>query len=165
MSLGIVVTTRLSFVAGPLSAAQCSIAASSSSLTADGTTTTTLTVLARVAYNNPVVTPVSMAGSGGNNSFGTASGSTDTTGQFVTTLASTQVQSETITASLGGAINPNLVIQFLAGPATSAQSSLVVSPSTQTADRQHEPHYGDADPQRRPIAPYLRGDAGVCGRG
>jgi hypothetical protein len=71
-------------------------------VTANGTSTTTLTVTVEDANGNAVAgTAVTLSGSGSNNSFGAISGTTNASGVFTTTLASTLAQSETITATEG----------------------------------------------------------------
>src|SRR5258708_7046498 len=94
--------TSVSFVAGGPSATNSSIVASSPTVTADGVSTTLLTVTVEDAHGHTVAgTAVTLSGSGSSNSFGTISGTTNANGVFTTTLASTQAQNETITATEG----------------------------------------------------------------
>jgi hypothetical protein len=100
---GVQEATSATFVAGAPSAAKSSIVASPGSLTADGVSTTTLTVTVEDADGNAVAnTAVTLSASGANNTFGAMSGTTNASGVFTTTLASTLAQTETITASENG---------------------------------------------------------------
>jgi protocatechuate 3,4-dioxygenase beta subunit len=126
--------TSVSFVPSAISASTSSFVASSPTVTADGTSTTTLTVTVLDAHGNPVAgTAVTLSGSGSSNSFGALSGTTDANGVFKTTLASTLAQSETITAT-AGSVQEHTSVSFLAGAPSSATSSIVASSPTVTAD-------------------------------
>jgi protocatechuate 3,4-dioxygenase beta subunit len=126
--------TSVSFVPSAISASTSSIVASSPTVTADGTSTTTLTVTVLDAHGNAVAgTAVTLSGSGSSNSFGALSGTTDANGVFTTTLASTLVQNETITAT-AGSVQEHTSVSFLAGAPSSATSSIVASSATVTAD-------------------------------
>src|SRR6202035_2383442 len=98
------------------SAATSSIVASSPTVTADGISTTTLTVTVEDAHGNAVAgTAVTLSGSGSANSFGAISGTTNANGVFTTTLASTLVQNETITAT-EGSVQEHTSVSFVAQP-------------------------------------------------
>jgi hypothetical protein len=106
--------TSVNFVAGAPSATTSNIMASSPTVTADGTTTTTLTVAVEDANGNAVAnTAVTLSGSGSANSFGAISGTTNTNGIFTTTLASSLVQNETITAT-EGSVSEHTSVSFVA---------------------------------------------------
>ena len=118
---------------GP-SAATSSIVASSSTVTADGTSATTLTVTVKDASGNAVAgTAVTLSASGSANSFGAISGTTNASGVFTTTLASTLAQNETITAT-EGSVQEQTSVSFVAGAPSAATSSIVASSPTVTAD-------------------------------
>src|SRR5260221_6877371 len=118
---------------GP-SAATSSIVGSSPTVTADGTSTTTPTVTVKDANGNAVAgTAVTLSGSGSSNSFGTISGTTNANGVFTTTLASTQAQNETITAT-EGSVQEHISVSFVAGGPSATTSSIVASLPTVTAD-------------------------------
>jgi 20S proteasome alpha/beta subunit len=105
--------TSVSFVAGPPSATTSSIVGSSPTVTADGTSTTTLTVTVEDTHGNAVAnTAVTLSGSGSANSFGAISGTTNANGVFTTTLASTLVQNETITAT-EGSVQEHTAVSFV----------------------------------------------------
>jgi protocatechuate 3,4-dioxygenase beta subunit len=107
-------TTSVSFVAGAASATTSSIVSSSPTVAADGTSTTTLTVTVHDAHGNAVAgTAVTLSGSGSSNSFGAISGTTNASGVFTTTLASTMVQNETITATEGN-VQEHTSVSFVA---------------------------------------------------
>ncbi|SHH49656.1 NF038122 family metalloprotease [Bradyrhizobium erythrophlei] len=119
---------------GTPSATTSSLVASSPTVKADGTSTTTLTLTVKDANGNAVAnTAVTLSASGSSNSFGTISGTTDANGVFKTTLASTLAQNETITASEGG-VQEHASVSFVAGAASATTSSLVANAPTVTAD-------------------------------
>jgi serralysin len=98
------------------SAATSSIVASPSTVTADGTSTTTLTVSVKDATGNALAnTAVTLSGSGSGNTFGAISGTTNANGVFTTTLASTLAQNETITAT-EGSVRETTAVKFVAAP-------------------------------------------------
>ena len=119
---------------GAPSAATSTLTATPGSVTADGVSSTTLTVMVEDASGNAVAgTAVTLSASGGGNTFGTISGVTNAQGVFTTTLASTVAQSETVTAA-EGAVQETTSVAFVPGPASLANSSLTVDPVTVTAD-------------------------------
>jgi protocatechuate 3,4-dioxygenase beta subunit len=131
---GVQEQTAVSFVAGAPSATTSSLVANAPTVAADGTTTTTLTVTVEDANGNAVAgTAVTLSGSGSNNSFGAISGTTNANGVFTTTLASTLVQNETITAT-EGSVQEHTAVSFVASGPSAATSSLVASSPTVTAD-------------------------------
>jgi Tryptophan-rich Synechocystis species C-terminal domain/Bacterial Ig-like domain (group 1) len=131
---GVQETTSVSFVAGAPSATTSSVVASSPTVTANGTSTTTLTVTVEDANGNAVAnTAVTLSGNGSGNTFGAISGTTNADGVFTTTLASTLVQNETITASEGG-VQEHTSVNFVAGSPSATTSSIVASSPTVTAD-------------------------------
>ena len=131
---GVQEQTSVNFVAGAPSAATSSIVASSPTVTADGSSTTTLTVTVEDAHGNAVAgTAVTLLGSGSANSFGAISGTTNANGVFTTTLASTLVQNETITAT-EGSVQEHTSVSFVAGGPSATTSSIVTSSPTVTAD-------------------------------
>ena len=119
---------------GTPAASTSSIVASSPSVTANGTSTTMLTVTVKDAGGNVVAgTAVTLSGSGSANNFGTVTGTTDANGVFTTTLASTKAQTETITASVGG-VQEQTTVSFVAGTPSATTSSLVANAPIVTAD-------------------------------
>jgi hypothetical protein len=131
---GVLEQTSVSFVAGSPSATTSSLVASSATVAADGTSTTTLTVTVHDAHGNAVAgTAVTLSASGSSNTFGAISGTTDAHGVFTTTLASTLVQNETITAT-EGSVHEQTSVSFVTGGPSANTSSLVASSPTVTAD-------------------------------
>ena len=127
-------TTNVTFVAGAPKSATSSITASPGSVTADGVSDTTLAVTVKDALGNPVAgTAVSLSASGSDNTFGSVSGTTNASGVFTTTLASTLAQSETVTATEGSA-QETTTVTFAAGSPSATTSTITANPSTQTAD-------------------------------
>jgi protocatechuate 3,4-dioxygenase beta subunit len=131
---GVQEQTSVSFVAGAPSATTSSLVANAPTVAADGTTTTTLTVTVEDANGNAVAgTAVTLSGSGSANNFGAISGTTNANGVFTTTLASSLVQNETITAT-EGSVSEHTSVSFVAGGPSAATSSIVASSPTVTAD-------------------------------
>ena len=88
----------------PAAAANSSIVANSGSISADGVSTTTLTVTVKDANSEAVGnSAVTLSASGSGNTFGVISGFTNSVGVFTTTLTSVVAQTETITATEGSA--------------------------------------------------------------
>jgi serralysin len=101
---------------GSPSAATSSIVANPSTVIADGTSTTTVTVTVEDATGHALAnTAVTLSASGSSNTFGAISGTTNSSGVFTTTLTSTVVQNETITAS-EGSVQETTSVSFLPVP-------------------------------------------------
>jgi adhesin/invasin len=117
----------------PPDPAQSSIQLSASSgIVADGVATTTVTVTLRDASGNPVVNQgLTLSVSGTSNSLGAVSGSTNASGQWSTTLASTKAETKTISISAPSGLGSlSASATFVAGPPSSATSNFVASPSS-----------------------------------
>ena len=111
-------TTSVTFNPGAPSATTSTLVATPGSVTADGVSTTTLTVTVEDAQGNLVPNAaVTLSGSGTANSFGTISGTTNANGVFTTTLASTVAQTETITAT-EGSVHETTSVTFNPGAAS-----------------------------------------------
>ncbi len=118
------------------SAAKSTVAASPTSVTADGVATTTVTVTVEDANGNLIPNAaVTLSSTGSGDHFGATTGTTNAQGVFTTTLSSTSAQaSDTITATEGSA-EETTAVAFTAGTAASAtRSSVVASPTSVTAD-------------------------------
>jgi hypothetical protein len=125
--------TTVTILPGPPSAATSSLVTSKSTVAADGTSQTTLTLTLEDAFGNRVAgTAVSLSASGSDNTFGAIEGVTDANGVFTTTLASTLGQTEIVTATAGGT-QETATVTFATIP-SAATSTLVASPATVTAD-------------------------------
>jgi hypothetical protein len=122
------------FVAGPPTAAASTLSASPNNLPGNGAASSTLSVVARDAQGNPVSgASVALSGSGTGNTFYATSGTTNSSGNFSTTLRSSTMQTETISATLNGNVTVSTSVLFT-GPASAANSSLVVNPNSQSVD-------------------------------
>lgn len=98
---GLTLSGTATFTPGPLSAAQTTVVANPGTVQANGTSTTTVTVTTRDANGNPVSgIPVALSASGSNNVFNpaTPSGTTNASGEYSATLASTTEETKTLTA-------------------------------------------------------------------
>ena len=132
----IVRTTDVQFVAGAASALTSAIEAGSVSLTANGTSATTLTVRLKDAYGNPLTTggeSVELRLSGG----GTLGTVTDRgNGTYTATLtAPTAAGAATISGTLGGTeLAHSISIAYVPGPASAATSAVEVSDASLPAD-------------------------------
>jgi hypothetical protein len=127
-------STTVTFTAGAPSAGTTTFVASPTTVTADGSSLSTLTVSVRDANGNPVAGQgVSVASTGTGNTFSPASGSTDASGVFTATFASTAAQAKTLTATLGG-VTKTTGVAFTAGAPSGAKTTLVPSPTSVTAD-------------------------------
>ncbi|HLZ85053.1 MAG TPA: N,N-dimethylformamidase beta subunit family domain-containing protein [Caulobacteraceae bacterium] len=108
--------------------------ASPGTLTADGVTTTTLTVTVEDSAGAPLRgQEVELSASGSNNTFGAIIGVTDMTGTFTTTLSSTLAQAETISASENTA-QETIPVEFTAGGPSANNSILTASSGPVMAD-------------------------------
>jgi adhesin/invasin len=130
----VTVSTIVTFDAGAPSAATSTLVASPTTVTADGSSTAALTLTLKDAKGNPIAgQPVSLSSSGSANSLTPASGTTDANGLFSATLASTTAEAKTVTAAVGNtAVSAN--VTFVAGAPSAANSVIVASLSTLTAD-------------------------------
>jgi len=88
----------------------------------------------RDATNNVIPTQaVSLASSGTGNTLTPASGTTDASGVFTATLASTNAETKTVTATMG-AVNVTTTASFVAGAAVTSASLLTASPNSVADD-------------------------------
>jgi lysophospholipase L1-like esterase len=123
------------FLGVPVSAANTTISASPSSITADGTSTATLTVQAMDANNNNFTSSggaVTLSASAGAVSAVTDNGN----GTYTATLTSVAtVGTANITGTIGGAtIGHSTSVAFTLGPVSAANTTINASPSSTTAD-------------------------------
>ncbi|HTR50246.1 MAG TPA: Ig-like domain-containing protein [Kofleriaceae bacterium] len=129
---GATATANVTFVAGPPNAAHSTLAASPTTVTADGTSTATIVFVARDAFDNPVADQsLELAVTGSGNMLAPASGTTDATGTFTASLRSTHAEAKTVSAS-SGALSEQAVVEFAAGAA--ATVALSSSTSSVIAD-------------------------------
>lgn len=123
LTFGITVSSGITFTAGPPIQGNSTLVANPASVTANGAARISLTFKALDAYNNPVPgTAVNLSASGGNSVFAALSGATDANGIFVTSLTSTQAQTETVTAAFGNGLYASTTAQFVSGAAATSAS-------------------------------------------
>jgi adhesin/invasin len=123
------------FTVGAVSLAQSTITATPTSITANGVTTSAITVQLKDAHNNNL--PVS----GGTIALATTAGTLGTVndnnnGTYSATLTSaTTVGTATITGSIGGqALTQHTTVEFTVGAVSLAQSTITAAPASITAD-------------------------------
>jgi lysophospholipase L1-like esterase len=123
------------YVGVPVSAANTTISANPASITADGTSTSTLTVQAKDANNNNFTSSggvVTLSASAGAVSAVTDNGN----GTYTATLtSSTTAGTANITGTLGGAtIGHPTSVAFTPGPVSAANTTISATPSSIAAD-------------------------------
>jgi hypothetical protein len=123
-------TAGVTFQPGPPFSQRSFLTANPTNVTADGTSTTTLTALIEDSFSNPVPgQTVTLSSTGGFNVLVQPSTPTDASGRTSGTLSSTRAETKTVTATAGSAA-PRATVTFKAGPATLANSSFTASPSS-----------------------------------
>ncbi|MFX3631722.1 MAG: invasin domain 3-containing protein [Candidatus Pristimantibacillus sp.] len=128
-------TAIVQFVPGAPSIAKSTIEAGNNSLTADGTSQTTVAVKLKDAHGNPVTTGGATVAI--TTTLGTVSSVTDNNnGTYTATLtSSTSVGTATISASVGGSsLSSSLTVQFLVGEISSSKSTVSASDLVVRAD-------------------------------
>ncbi|HYV43717.1 MAG TPA: Ig-like domain-containing protein [Myxococcaceae bacterium] len=123
-----VMTRPLVFIAGGASQAMSSLTANPTALPADGTTRTTLTVLARDANGNPVGNlPVTFSATGSANTFSPnpPDVTTSVDGVARVQLSSTVAETKTVTAQAAG-VNLSTSVRFGQGTPTNGNSRMDV---------------------------------------
>jgi adhesin/invasin len=107
---------------------------SKSTVTADNSDTTTITVTVVDRFNNPVAgQAVGLAVTGSNNTLSNGTGATGANGQFTSTLRSTRAEVKTITATVEGTPQAQRpTVTFVPGPAT-ALAFVAQPPASLTA--------------------------------
>ncbi len=125
---------------GPVTAAQSTVTASPTSVVADGSTTSTITVILLDAYSNPVsgktVTLVKTSG-GGSPTISAASGTSSASGVVTFTVKSTTAATDIFTATDSSdavTLTQTASVTFTAGAVTAAQSTVTASPTSVVAD-------------------------------
>src|SRR5262249_39247829 len=118
----------------PPSAATSTLVAGPATVTANGTSSTILTVTVEDANGNPVGgIAVTLSASGSHNTFGAVSGATNANCVLTPTPASTLPQTEHVTAT-ARTVQELPPATFVAGPPSAATSTIVASPATVTAN-------------------------------
>jgi hypothetical protein len=136
---GVLLTPTATVTFGP-SAAASTVAASPTSVTADGSTTSTITVTLKDAGNQPVTNKtVTLAKTSGPGTpvITTVSGTTDTNGVATFTVTSTTAGADVFTATDttdGVTVTPTATVTFTAGAVSAGTSTVAASPTSVTAD-------------------------------
>jgi adhesin/invasin len=127
----------VSFVAGAVDPDQSTFSISPSSLVADGASTSTLAVVARDAFGNPVPGKAVVFSATGSNII-TQGGPTNASGQAQGSIASGATGTKTLTATVDGVtLATHALITFTAPPAgtpSASRSTVTPSPATIQAD-------------------------------
>ncbi len=132
-------TAAVTFAPGPVSSATSTVASSPSSVIANGTLTSTITITLLDANNNPVSgkTVKLSQGIGTGSTISAASGTSNASG--VVTFTTTDVNAEIVTYSAKDtcdnvSLTATTTVTFIAGPVTAAQSQVNSSPTTVNAN-------------------------------
>lgn len=119
-------------------AAQSTVTANPASVTADGSSTSTITVTLNDSGGSPVSgKAVSLSQNGGHSAITTISGTTNANGQASFTVKNTKAETVTYTATDktdNVTVTQTAQVQFAAGSVNAAQSTVAASPQSVTAD-------------------------------
>jgi type II secretory pathway pseudopilin PulG len=132
-------TAVVTYTPGPVTAAQSSVNASPTSVTADGTATSTVTVTLLDANSNPVSgkTVTLAQSSGGHSTVSAASGTSNSSGVVTFTVKDTKTEAVTYTGTDSTdalVITATAVVTFTPGPVNAGQSTVNNSPASVTAN-------------------------------
>jgi len=132
-------TAAVTFTAGAPSAANSTVAASPSPVTADGSTEATITVTVKDANGNPVEgETLTLAQGAGSSTISAASGTSSAAGVVTFTVKSTKAETVTYTATISGTpeteITQTAAVIFTAGAPSAGESTVSAAPPVVTAD-------------------------------
>lgn len=114
--------------------AKATLTATPSSVAANGSSTATITFTVLDGNDRPVPdAPVTVGATGSSNTLGDSSGTTNSSGVFATTLASTVAEAKAVTAS-SGSLSRTATVTFRAEAPSSRTSTVSASPSTVLAN-------------------------------
>lgn len=131
----VTMTANVTFVPGPVSLAQSSVTANPGTVPADGVSQTTITVALRDANGNGIPNhAVSLSVTGTGNTLTPPGGNTNASGNFTATLASTVIETKTVTADANGVITLTTTVNFSPLPPSAATSTFTATPASTTAD-------------------------------
>lgn len=129
-------TAQVTFTAVP-SASNSTVVASPTTVTADGSASSTITVTVRDSGSNPIQgLTVSLSPSGGSSTITTVQGTTDASGVATFTVADATAESVTYSATVSGTIQISQIatVTFQAPSPDATQSTVGASPTTVAAD-------------------------------
>jgi adhesin/invasin len=128
------VTFTATGTAGTVDAAQSTVVAAPTSITA-GTETSTITVTAKDALGNPIQgATVVLATTGSGNTLTQPVGTTNASGVASGTLSSTIAESKSVAATINGvAVTQTAAVAVTAGAVSADQSTVVAAPTSITA--------------------------------
>lgn len=121
------------FAAGVADPSKSTLVANPTSVVANGTATTTLTLTLKDATNNPVANQAVVFNSTGTANGFSINGPTNASGVTTVTMNSTKAEAKTITASFAGG-SKTVNVTFVAGPPVLARSTFAGSPTTVVAN-------------------------------
>jgi hypothetical protein len=136
---GITLSTKptVGFIAGPASssASNSTVMANPTSVSANGTSTSTITVTSRDAYNNPEIgDTITLSAGSGSSLITTLSGTTNSSGQATFSVSDNAAQAVSYTATdvtdSGVIFAQTPTVTFVNDPASAANSTAVASPTT-----------------------------------
>jgi len=132
---GVSESVSVTIVLGVASALTSTIALHPSSVVADGTSTATVVVTTRDPGGQLLSgQQVQLSSSGTNTLFGASQGTTGDNGTFTTTVSSSTVQTEKISAFVGGVTFSSGTLSFISGSPDANHSTFTAAPPSITAD-------------------------------
>ena len=137
-SITVTQTATVSFTAGPANASASTVSANPASVTADGVTTSTITVTLIDSFSHPVSgKTVSLIAGSGSSTITTVSGTTNASGQATFTVKDTVAQAVTYTAKDTTdtvTVTQTATVTFTAGAVNAGKSTVSANPISVTAD-------------------------------
>ena len=136
LSVGAMSTnTNIVFVAGAPNGNQTTFVLSpNSDIVANNKAASTITIVAKDSFGNPVPTSaVTVSASGSNNTLAATTGSTNTQGVFNTTLRSSKAELKALSLAVGG-VTRNANVLFVPGSPVVPNTTVVATPNSVVAD-------------------------------
>src|SRR5437763_10747691 len=131
-------TAGVTFTAGADSATHSTVTAAPASVTANGSSTSTVTVTLKDAFGNPVGgKDITLAAASGSSTITTVSGTTDGSGHASFTVKDTVAEGVTYTATVqpeATSIVQTAAVAFVPGPVSAGVSTVTASPAAVVAD-------------------------------
>lgn len=131
---GFTLSTPVTFTVGPPSQTNSRFSANPQQVVANGSDTTTMTVVVRDANGNPVPgQSVAFSSTGTGNTITSPTATTNAAGSAAATLRSTRAELKTLGATFAG-LTLQTAVSFVSGPPSQSRSSLVALPNRYTTD-------------------------------